>query len=160
MVGSMRFVVNGRAVEVATEPDALLVHVLRNDLGLVGTRCGCCDGRCGSCTIIIDGAPHRACMMPMSAIAGRRVETVEGLAHDDQWHPLQQALIEAGIGQCGFCLSGIMMRAKALLGKTPRASRRQIAAFLDGNLCRCGAHPRVLNALVAAGRAMAEARGA
>ena len=142
--------VNGAAVDVAAPANTPLLYVLRNDLGLKGTRFGCGEGTCGSCTVLVEGRAVTACNTPLEAVAGGSVETVEGLADGDDPHPLLAAIVAEQAGQCGYCLTGILMRAKALLAETPRPTRPQIAAALDDNLCRCGAHDRIIRAIARA----------
>ncbi|SEA73548.1 (2Fe-2S)-binding protein [Rubrimonas cliftonensis] len=144
---------NGAEVAVEADPDAPLLHALRGSLGLTGARFGCGEGQCGACMVLVDGRATPSCDMPLYAAAGRSVETVEGLAD----HPLVAAIVEGQAGQCGYCLPGIVVAAKALLDRNPRPSRAEIAAALDGNLCRCGAHLRILKAVEAAAARMAEA---
>lgn len=143
----LTFTLNGQACVLAVDPDAPLLYVLRNDLGLKGTRFGCGLGQCGACMVIVDGQARPSCDLPISAVAGRRVVTVEGLERDGRLHPLQQAFIDDGAGQCGFCLSGILMSAKALLDAQPDADDGQIRVALEPNICRCGVHARVLRAI-------------
>jgi nicotinate dehydrogenase subunit A len=147
------FHVNGAARRLEADPATPLVYVLRNDLGLVATRLGCGEGECGSCTVLVDGRPEQACQTPLEAVAGKHVETVESLASEEGHHPLLASLIAEQAGQCGYCLAGILMRAKALLegGRVP--GRAEIAAALDGHLCRCGAHSRIVRAIEKAARA-------
>ena len=148
--GATELVVNGGAVAVWCDPETPLVFVLRNDLGLVGTRYGCGAGYCGSCTVLLDGEPAAACDVPVGAAAGRTITTIEGLVRDGALHPVQQAFIDLQAAQCGFCSSGIIMRAVALLGRSPHPSEAEIRAALSENLCRCGVHPRVIAAIVRA----------
>jgi len=148
---SIKFHVNGKALDVRAEPDTPLLYVLRNDLGLKGTRAGCVEGQCMSCTVLIDGRPQTACMVPVSAVAGQSVETVESLAESD--HPLIASFLAEQAGQCGYCLAGILMRAKSLLDRTPAPTRGDIVTALDGHLCRCGAHVRILRAVERAAQA-------
>lgn len=145
--------VNGAAVTVEADPDAPLLYALRGPMGLTGARFGCGEGQCGACMVLVDGRATPSCDMPLSAVEGRSVETVEGLAD----HALVAAVVEGQAGQCGYCLPGIVVAAKALLDRTPRPGRAEIAAALDGNLCRCGAHLRILKAVEAAAARMAEA---
>ncbi len=145
--------VNGRASTVDCDPETPLLYVLRNDLELTGTRFGCGTGACGACTVVMDGAAVRSCDVPVSVAAGKRVTTVEGLAEGEDLHPLQRAFIDEQAVQCGFCLSGILMSAKALLDATPHPSEAEIRRALDGNLCRCGTHVRILRAVRAAASA-------
>jgi nicotinate dehydrogenase subunit A len=148
-------VVNGSKVEVETERDTPLLYVLRNDLGLRGVRFGCGEGLCGCCTVIMDGHPVFSCDTPIWSAENRRIETVEGLAASGRPHPLQRAVMDEQAGQCGYCLSGIVMRAKALLDRNARPSRRDIAQALERNLCRCGAHNRIIRAIERAARELA-----
>ncbi|MGE0559790.1 MAG: (2Fe-2S)-binding protein [Burkholderiales bacterium] len=149
--------VNGRARETSADAETPLLYVLRNDLGLVGTRYGCGLGQCGACTVIIDGKPVQSCDVPLSAVVGRNITTVEALGTDEALHPLQRAFIAEQAAQCGYCASGILMSAKALLDVNPDPDDAAIRAALDGNLCRCGTHGRILRAIK---RAAKEMRGA
>jgi len=144
---SVTLMVNGRSQVVDCDPEAPLLYVLRNDLGLTGTRFGCGTGACGACKVLIDGAAVPACQMPVAAAAGKNITTVEGLAHGEGLHDLQRAFVDEQALQCGFCISGILMSAKALLDANPHPTDAQIRAALDGNLCRCGAHVRILRAV-------------
>jgi nicotinate dehydrogenase subunit A len=139
--------VNGRRSAVTVDPGTPLLYVLRNDLGLKGTRFGCGTGQCGTCTVLVDGRPQASCDLPVAAVIGRHVITVEGLADGDRLDPLQQAFIDEGAGQCGYCLSGILVSAAALLESSPEPSDLEIRSALDGHLCRCGAHARILRAV-------------
>ena len=141
------FRVNGRQVSVETDRDMPLLYVLRNNLGLKGTRFGCGDGLCGACSVILDGRAIFACDTPVWAVEGHDVETIESLSSATELHPLQAALLEEQAGQCGYCLSGIVMRIKALFDQNPKASRDDIVEALERNLCRCGTHPRILKAI-------------
>ena len=147
--------VNGAETEVTAAPDAPLLTVLRNELGLVGSRFGCGLGQCGACFVRVDGAVVPACDTPLWSAAGRSVVTVEGLAPDGELHPVQQALLDSQAAQCGFCISGIAVRAAALLETDPAPDAATVARALDRNLCRCGAQRRIIDAVVAAGRATA-----
>jgi len=144
---STSLTVNGRAVSVAADGDTPLLDVLRNHLGLIGTRFGCGAEQCGCCMVLIDGKPEKSCGKPLSTVAGKQVLTVEGLGTPERPHPLQQAFLDEQAGQCGYCLSGILISAKALLDDNPAPSRREIALALDDNICRCGSHPRILRAV-------------
>ena len=154
---TITLLVNGRTREVGADPETPLLYALRNDLGLVGTRYGCGLGQCGACTVIIDGKPVQSCDVPVSAVAGKSITTVESLATDGHLHALQQAFVDEQAAQCGYCASGILMSAKALLDTNPDPSDADIRAALDGNLCRCGTHVRILKAIK---RAAKELRGA
>lgn len=140
-------VLNGQTVEVSAPPDTPLLYALRGPLDHKGARFGCGQALCGACTVIVDGRAVPSCDLPLHAVAGCRVETIEGLSRDGARHPLVTALIETQAGQCGYCLPGIVMKAKALLDEKPGASRAEIAAALEDNLCRCGTHVRILKAI-------------
>ena len=144
--------VNGRAALVAADPATPLLDVLRNTLDLKGSRYGCGLEQCGSCMVLVDGEPVYACSREVGTVAGKRIETVEALAD----HPLRQAFLDEQAGQCGYCLSGILISAKALLDRTPRPTRAQIVAALDKHLCRCGTQSRIIRAVERAGAHMAE----
>ena len=155
MPGPIELTVNGRAVTVtvASEETSLLA-VLRTELGLVGTRFGCGLEQCGCCMVLIDGVPTKSCAKPIWSVAGKSVTTVEGLGTPERPHPLQQALLDEQAGQCGYCLSGIIVSAKALLDRNPTPSRAEIAQALDDNICRCGSHNRILRAIERAAAAL------
>ena len=155
MTQSFDFEVNGKRVSVApVSDDTPLLDVLRNTLGLMGTRFGCGLEQCGACTVLIDGKPEKACAKPVWSVAGKSVTTIEGLGTKEKPHPLQQAFLDEQAGQCGYCLSGILISAKALLDRNPKPSRTQIAQALDGNICRCGSHNRILRAIERAAAAL------
>jgi carbon-monoxide dehydrogenase small subunit len=149
MAKTHAFTLNGRSVSVDTEGSRMLVHVLREDLGLTGTKVGCGQGLCGACTVLASGEAVRSCSTPLEAVAGKEVITIEGLGLADKLHPVQEAFLDHHAFQCGFCTPGMILGAYALLKKTPRPDRRQVAEALDGNLCRCGAHVRILAAVEA-----------
>jgi nicotinate dehydrogenase subunit A len=153
------FTVNTRSVDVAADGDTPLLDVLRNHLGLTGTRFGCGLEQCGACMVLIEGMPAKSCGKALSTIAGRSVLTIEGLGTPSHPHPLQQAFINEQAGQCGYCLSGILISAKALLHRNPAPTRREIAVALDDNICRCGSHIRILRAIERAAAAMREEAG-
>jgi nicotinate dehydrogenase subunit A len=145
--------VNGALHTVDADAEAPLLYVLRNDLKLKGARFGCGVGQCGACMVIIDGKAVPSCDIPVSAVAGKAVTTIEGIGDENRLHPLQQAFIEEQAAQCGYCATGIVMTAKALLDADPRASDADIKEALTRNLCRCGTHQRILRAIRrAAGR--------
>jgi nicotinate dehydrogenase subunit A len=141
------FIVNGRSVHVDTDGTKPLLSVLRDELALRGSRFGCGTEQCGACMVLIDGEPAFACAREVATVAGKSVTTVEGLSSNGALHPLQQAFLDEQAGQCGYCLSGIVMSAKALLDRNPTPSRGDIVAALDRHLCRCGAHQRILRAV-------------
>jgi aerobic-type carbon monoxide dehydrogenase small subunit (CoxS/CutS family) len=144
---SIEIYVNGSQHRVEAEPETPLLYVLRNELKLKGTRFGCGLGQCGACTVIVDGAAVQSCDVPVSAVSGKRVTTIESLSEGGRLHPLQQAFIDEQAAQCGYCASGIIMSAKALLDAHPGASDQQVREALVGNLCRCGTHSRILRAI-------------
>jgi aerobic-type carbon monoxide dehydrogenase small subunit (CoxS/CutS family) len=147
---SIQFELNGQRVSLHTDGQRRLLWILRTDFALTGTKYGCGQGSCGACTVIINGEAVRSCLTPLKDIAGKQVLTIEGLARNGKLHPLQQAFIDHGAFQCGFCTSGMILSAEALLHATPRPSRDAIVAHLERNLCRCGAHQRILAAVQSA----------
>ena len=153
---AIAFRVNGQAHEVDAPETATLLDVLRNQLGLMGTRYGCGLEQCGCCMVLVDGKPVYACTREVGTLSGRGVTTVEGLGSKERPHPLQQAFVDEQAGQCGYCLSGILISAKALIDGNPKPSRGEIAAALDKHLCRCGSHQRILNAVERAAKVMAK----
>ena len=149
-------IVNGSAVSVTADGDTPLLDILRNHLGLFGTKFGCGQEQCGCCMVLIDGQPAKSCAKPIWSVAGKSVTTVEGLGTPDRPHPLQQAFLDEQAGQCGYCLPGILISAKALLDRNPAPSRAEIAEALDDNICRCGSHVRILRAVERAAARMLE----
>jgi nicotinate dehydrogenase subunit A len=139
--------VNGKTRIVNTEPDTMLLYVLRGDLGLRGAKFGCGLSQCGACTVIMDGNAVRSCATPVNVARNRSITTLEGLGTVARPHPLQKAFIEEQAGQCGYCLNGMIMTAKVLLDKNPRPTDADIKKTLDGNLCRCGSHLRIVRAV-------------
>jgi nicotinate dehydrogenase subunit A len=146
----IRLSVNGQAREVSADPDTPLLYVLRNDLGLTGTKFGCGLGQCGSCTVLLGGQAVRSCVLPVKEAAGQQVTTIEGLGSPGKPHPLETAFVEEQAAQCGYCTPGIVMAAKAFLDQTPRPTEAQVREALAGNLCRCGTHGRVIRAVMRA----------
>ena len=147
MTKTIRFRLNGKPTTIETDGDRTLLWVLRTDLGLTGTKYGCGEGICGACTVVVGGEAVRSCTVPVSSVAGKEVLTIEGLALDGKLHPLQQAFAEHGGFQCGYCTPGMIMNAYALLHANPTASREAIVKGLEDNLCRCGAHQRIIAAI-------------
>ena len=147
--------VNGKRHSVAADPDTPLLYVLRNDLGLVGSRYGCGTGQCGACFVIVDGSALPSCDTPLWSVSGKSVTTVEGLGQGGELHPVQKALLAEQAGQCAYCISGIAVTAAAFLSETTNPTEDQVRAMLDRNLCRCGAHNRIVRAVM---RAAAEMR--
>jgi aerobic-type carbon monoxide dehydrogenase small subunit (CoxS/CutS family) len=158
MDAPVSFLLNGTRVTVKSPRDRALVWVLRDELGLTGAKVGCEAGLCGACTVIVDREAVRSCTTPVGDVAGKAVLTVEGLARDGKLDPVQEAFKEHHAFQCGFCTSGMILSAWAFLQQKPRASRAEIVEALEGNLCRCGAHVRILDAVEAAGKAAGGAR--
>lgn len=148
---------NGKPCTVQAEETASLLDVLRNTLGLVGTRFGCGAGECGACHVLLDGVSVPACDTPVSAVQGRAIVTVEGLSEHGRPSPLQQAFLDEQAGQCGYCLSGILASATELLARVPQPSEAQVREALDKHLCRCGAHNRIVRAVLRAAQAGATA---
>jgi len=146
--------VNGKSRTLDVEPDTPLLYVLRNDLELNGPKFGCGLAQCGACTVLVDGKPVRSCVTPVSAAAKGQVTTIEGLGTPERLHPLQRAFIEEQACQCGYCGNGMVMSAKALLDRNPRPSEAQIKAALDGHLCRCASHNRIVRAVQRAAQAL------
>ena len=140
-------VVNGRNVSIATDPTTPLLDVLRNHLDLKGSRYGCGLEQCGTCMVLVDGEPVYSCAREVGSVAGRSVTTIEGLGSPEAPHPLQRAFLDEQAGQCGYCLSGIIISAKALLDRKPKPTRADIVAALDKHLCRCGTHTRIIAAV-------------
>ena len=139
--------VNGRDLTVKVEPDSMLLYALRDQLALRGPRFGCGLAQCGACTVLVDGAAVRSCVTPVSSASRGKITTLEGLGTIDQPHPLQKAFMEEQAAQCGYCINGMIMTAKALLDRNPHPSRDDIKQALEGNLCRCGTHMRIVRAI-------------
>ncbi len=156
MKNAYRFRVNGRPAVLQTDGETTLLWALRAQLDLTGTKYGCGEGLCGACVVLVDGRPMRSCTTTVKATAGKEVLTVEGLARGGRLHPLQQAFIEHGAVQCGYCTPGMLLSAYALLRRNPAPARADIVAAMDDNLCRCGAHQRIVDAIEAAARAPGE----
>jgi aerobic-type carbon monoxide dehydrogenase small subunit (CoxS/CutS family) len=139
--------INGKRYAVQCEPETLLLSALRDELNLTGTKYGCGEGQCGACTVLIGGAPRRSCQIPVSAAAAKSITTIEGLEKDGRLHPVQQAFLEAEAFQCAYCTSGMIMSSVGFLKANPRPTSAEIIQFLQGNICRCGTHPRVIEAV-------------
>jgi aerobic-type carbon monoxide dehydrogenase small subunit (CoxS/CutS family) len=148
--------VNGKKYPVNYPPDTPLLYVLRDELRLTGTKYGCGEGQCGACTVLLGGAPRRACQIPVSAAAGKPVTTIEGLEKDGRLHPVQQAFLDAGAFQCAYCTSGMIMSSVGLLQTNANPSQADVVQFLQGNVCRCGTHPRIIEAVRQAAKIMQE----
>jgi aerobic-type carbon monoxide dehydrogenase small subunit (CoxS/CutS family) len=158
MKAPLRFRLNGHPTSLDTDDSRKLLWVLRTDLGLTGAKYGCGAGACGACTVLLDGKAVRSCITPVSAARDRDVTTIEGLAQGDTLHPLQEAFVEHGGFQCGYCTSGMILTAAAFLRENPAPGREAIAARLEHNFCRCGAHTRILDAVEAVAQT-AQAKG-
>ena len=154
----LEFTVNGEAVPVSFAPYKTLLEVLREDLDLTGTKHGCELGECGACTVLLDGVPVLSCLVLGLECEGRRIETIEGLARGAELHPLQAAFADFGGSQCGYCTSGMLMTAKALLDKEPAPSRECIKEAISGNLCRCTGYQQIWEAIESAARRLREAK--
>src|ERR1700730_5742611 len=139
--------VNGEGHRVEVDPDRNLLSVLRDDLDLTGSKYGCGEGRCGACTVLVDGEPARSCLARVGAVAGRSITTIEGLEKDGDLHPLQQAFLDLGAMQCGYCTPGMIVAGAALLGRVAAPSSDDIVRALQGNVCRCGTYPRIVAAV-------------
>lgn len=141
------FTLNGRATHITVDEDRMLLWVLRSDLGLTGAKFGCGEGLCGACTVIVDNQAVRSCSTPVKDVAGKQVITIEGLDREGRLHPIQEAFAKHHAFQCGFCTPGMILNAYALLLQTPKPTHDQIVAHMDDNLCRCGAHVRIVDAI-------------
>ena len=139
--------VNGAEHQVDAPPDSKLLYILRDSLGLTGTKYGCGEGMCGACTVLLDGKPARSCQAPLSAVAGKKITTIEGLEENGRLHPVQQAFVGAEAFQCAYCTSVMIMAAVGLLRKNPRPNDEEIINAMDGNICRCGTYPRIVEAV-------------
>jgi aerobic-type carbon monoxide dehydrogenase small subunit (CoxS/CutS family) len=147
---ALTMTLNGEVVSIQIQPDALLVDVLRDELGLMGTKEACGQGECGACTVLLDGQPVTSCLVPAIKAQGRDVMTVEGLASGGELHPLQKAFIKHGAVQCGYCTPGMLMSAKALLDRNPHPTEEEIKVAISGNLCRCTGYVKIVEAIKAA----------
>jgi len=156
MATSFNFAVNGKPRSIQSDPETPLLSVLRDDLGLTGSKYGCGEGQCGACTVLLDGAPRRSCVLPISAAAGRSITTIEGLEQSGRLHPVQQAFLDTEAFQCAYCTSGMIMGSVALLKQNPNPTPSEIAQALQGNICRCGTHPRIIEAVERAAKAVRE----
>ena len=156
MAKAIELEVNGKKYPVNYPPDTPLLYVLRDELGLTGSKYGCGEGRCGACTVLIGGAPRRSCQIPVSAAATKPITTIEGLEKEGRLHPVQQAFLDAGAFQCAFCTSGMIMSSVGLLQTNANPGQSEIIQSLQGNICRCGTHPRVIDAVRQAAKMMQE----
>jgi aerobic-type carbon monoxide dehydrogenase small subunit (CoxS/CutS family) len=150
----IKFELNGKPVEILPDGEKTLLTVLRTRFGLTGTKFGCRIGFCGACTVIIDGEPVRSCITPVEDIAGKKVITIEGLSKNGDLHPLQSAFVKNDALQCGYCTPGMILNAYGLLIRNPEPTRQEIIDHMEGNLCRCGAYGRIIEAIQMAGAEM------
>jgi aerobic-type carbon monoxide dehydrogenase small subunit (CoxS/CutS family) len=153
-----RLRINGSHVDVDAEEERSLLDLLREDLGLSGAKFGCGEGRCGACTVLVDGAPVRSCVTALKTVASAEIITIEGLERGGKLHPLQEAFLDAGAMQCGYCTCGMIMSGVALLNKNSTPTREEIVEHMNGNICRCGTYPRILAAVARAAKTLKEAR--
>ncbi len=158
MGGVIELHINGVRHALEAHPNRSLLSVLREDLDLTGTKYGCGEGQCGACTVLVDGRAVRSCLTPVGSVAGRQVTTIEGLARDGRLHPLQEAFLEVGALQCGYCTPGMIMSGVALLQTHPNPTDAEIVRFMNGNICRCGTYGRILQAIRRAAEKMKEVR--
>jgi aerobic-type carbon monoxide dehydrogenase small subunit (CoxS/CutS family) len=147
MIKNIQFTLNDKPVRVEVDEERTLLWVLRNDLGLTGAKFGCGEGVCGACTVLVNNEAIPSCQMPVGAVAGQEVTTIEGLSQNGQLHPIQRAFVKHDALQCGFCTPGMILKAHSLLLSNPKATHQEIVAGMDDNLCRCGAHVRILQAI-------------
>jgi aerobic-type carbon monoxide dehydrogenase small subunit (CoxS/CutS family) len=150
--------VNGAQLDVNADEEQSLLEVLRDELGLTGAKYGCGEGRCGACTVLVDGEPVRSCVTKLGTLGSREITTIEGVEKDGKLHPLQEAFLENGAMQCGYCTCGMIMSGVALLRKNPNPSLDDLIDFMNGNICRCGTYPRIIAAVSSAAKALKEAR--
>lgn len=148
--------INGRRYPVHCDPETPLLSALRDELGLTGTKYGCGEGQCGACTVLVGGTPRRSCQIPVSAAAAKLITTIEGLEKDEHLHPVQQAFLDAGAFQCAYCTSGMILSSIGLLSTNPCPTSAEIVQYLQGNICRCGTHPRIIAAVQQAATRMQE----
>lgn len=154
MAETIRFTLNGKPVKLDVDPDRMLLWVLRTDLGLTGTKYGCGESYCGACTVLVNDLAVRSCSTPVKYVSGRTVVTIEGLAEHGSLHPLQKAFMSHDALQCGYCTPGMIMAAYSLIKRHPRPSAAEIIEGMDDNFCRCGAHPRIVEAIQTAAKEM------
>ena len=161
-MATIRLAINQKSYAVDVDPQASLLTVLRENLDLTGSKYGCGEGQCGACTVLIDGKAQRSCVTRLGSVGQKQITTIEGLAQGDQLHAVQRAFLDVGALQCGYCTSGMIMSAVALLKKNPSPSESEIVDFMDGNICRCGTYPRIVSAIQKAAKSgsAGEAKGA
>ncbi len=158
MAEKISFKLNGKPISLTVDSDRMLLWVLRTDLGLTGTKYGCGKALCGACTVIVDGRAVRSCVLPLRSVNGKEVLTIEGLAKNGKLHPIQEAFVKHDALQCGFCTPGMILNAYSFLLKNPQPTREEIIQSMNNNLCRCGAHLRIIRAIESAAQEMKGAR--
>ena len=156
MAKPIQLEINGKRYMVQCDPETPLLSALRDELGLTGTKYGCGEGQCGACTVLLSGTPRRSCQIPVSAATAKPITTIEGLEKDGRLHPVQQAFLDAEAFQCAYCTSGMILSSVGLLSTNPNPSSADIVQSLQGNICRCGTHPRILDAVHQAAKTMRE----
>ena len=154
MKETIRFELNGRPVSLEVDPERMLLWILRDELGLTGTKYGCGEGICGACTVLVDGEAVRSCQYPMKDVRAKKITTIEGLEAEGKLHPLQKAFVRHNVMQCGFCTSGMILTADGLLRKNPQPTREEIIRAMDDNFCRCGGYMRIIQAIESAAQEM------
>lgn len=159
-MSTIHLAINGKPYAVDVDPQTSLLTVLREHLDLTGSKYGCGEGQCGACTVLIEGKAQRSCITRVGSVAEKKITTIEGLAHGDRLHPVQQAFLDVGAMQCAYCTSGMIMSAVALLQKNPNPQPNEIVDFMDGNVCRCGTYPRIVSAIQKAAKATRETAAA
>jgi nicotinate dehydrogenase subunit A len=146
-MSTIHLAINGKPYTVDADPETSLLTVLREHLDLTGSKYGCGEGQCGACTVLVDGKAQRSCITRVSSVSEKQITTIEGLAAGDQLHPVQEAFLDAGAMQCGYCTSGMIMSAVALLQRNPTPQESEIVDFMNGNVCRCGTYTRIVSAI-------------
>jgi aerobic-type carbon monoxide dehydrogenase small subunit (CoxS/CutS family) len=158
MNATMTLIVNGKERSVVTNPERSLLDVLREDLHVTGPKYGCGEGQCGACTVLMEGRPARSCVVPVSLANKKKITTIEGLAEGDRLHPVQQAFLDEGAVQCGYCTPGMVLTAVALLEEHPRPTDEQVVEAMNGNICRCNGYTKILNAVRRAAKQITEVK--
>lgn len=158
MAAEITLTINQQSHTVFDEPNRMLLTVLRDEMGLTGSKYGCGEGQCGSCTVLVDDVPRRSCITPLRALNNKAITTIEGIAQDGTLHPLQEAFIEKEAMQCAYCTSGMIVSGVGLLKKNTNPSRDEIIEFMQGNICRCGTYTRIIDAIQTAAASMQEVR--
>jgi nicotinate dehydrogenase subunit A len=155
-MATIHLAINGHSYPIDADPQTSLLTVLREQLDLTGSKYGCGEGQCGACTVLIDGKAQRSCITRVGAVAQKQITTIEGIASGERLHPVQEAFLDAGALQCGYCTSGMIMSAVALLARNSKPGEKEIVEFMDGNICRCGTYPRIVSAIQRAAKVMSQ----